>query len=122
MNSIFCRDCRNQINVEDSKKHVCCSKNPRFIHHTRLLKDLERSCKFYDPIDEVKKMITRPKPGERCLILKISFSEQTNSYEYQNILEADLEFLATGNQMQSFFNSITPDIRKKEGWILGETK
>lgn len=104
----------------ESKIHVQCSKNPRFIQHTYLLKDQERSCKFFEPIDGLKKGITRPKPGERCFILKISFSEQANSYEYQNILEGDLEFLTTGNQMQSFFNSIIPDIRKKEGWIQEE--
>lgn len=106
----------------ESKTHVRCSKNPRYIHHTRLLKDLDRSCKYYEPTEEVKMVVTRPNPGERCLILKISFSEQANHYEYQNLLEGDLEFLATGNQMQSFFNSIVPDIRKKEGWIQGENK
>lgn len=109
---IFCRDCANHQKT-DSDTHILCLKNPRYLHHTRLLKDLDRHCKYYTPTDEMKRVHTRPKPGERCLIFKISFSEQQNYYEFQELMPGDLDFIITDNQFQKFFNDVAPEIYEK---------
>ena len=56
-------------------------------------------------------------PDERCIIVKISFTSFENTFEYQNILEGDLDFLTTDNQMQKFFNGIASDIYFENKWL-----
>lgn len=64
---------------------------------------------------------TRPKnDNERCIIVKISFTDYANSYKFQNLESADLDFLVEGEMMQDFFNSLALDIYKKKGWEIPE--
>lgn len=55
---------------------------------------------------------------ERCLIVKISFTDFANSYEWQNLEQADFDFLVENGQMQRFFNAIAKDIYKKKKWTF----